>query len=113
MLLFSVFIKKIFSLNSLISILENTKRLKLKTTYTPNQLSYFLNKISNILKIKNCFTKSIAFFILLRFFSYSPVLMIGVIKNNLNLKSHAWIEISGSKINFEAVEDFEIIKRIS
>jgi len=72
-----------------------------------------VGKVSDVLKIRNCFTKSIAFFILLKLFSYSPKLNIGVSKDNLNLKSHAWVEVSGIKINFEEVDIFKVITSIS
>lgn len=72
------------------------------------------NKIFKFIKIESCLIKSVSIFLFLKNNNFKPKLFIGVLMENSEFKSHAWLMI-GNKILTEKPENFvnyKIIKTV-
>ena len=85
----------------------------IKDTYTPNNIAYFIKRLSNKMNISSCLVISSTLFIFLKSIDLNPRLMIGVNKDLKNrFSSHAWIELN-DLIFYENIEKFKVIKEIN
>ncbi len=109
-LIFS-FLVNFSEFEKVISYAENLKSRNTKSKISIDDIFVYERKLSQLLKINNCFISSLCLFKTIKNYGHSAKVLIGV-KKEINFSSHAWIETNEGSLLKDKKDKFEKIYEI-